>query len=64
MKVTVTHYDASKKSGMGGLVATPTHTETIIVTPPKSDPNSLLGSKTSKQFSVPPPLHHVNPSKQ
>ena len=63
MKVTVTHYDASKKSGMGGLVATPTHTETIIVTPPKSDP-SLLGSKTSKQFSVPPPLHHVSSSKQ
>lgn len=33
-KVTVTHYDASKKSGGGELVATPTHTETIIVTPP------------------------------
>jgi len=32
-KVTVTHYDASKKSGHGELVATPTHTETIIVTP-------------------------------
>ena len=34
-KVTVTHYDASKKSGGGELVATPTHTETIIVTQPK-----------------------------
>ena len=34
-KVTVTHYDASKKSSQGQLVATPTHTETIIVTPPK-----------------------------
>ena len=37
-QVTVTHYDASKSSGVeggSGLVATPTHTETIIVTPPK-----------------------------
>merc|ERR1719369_1315744 len=40
-KVTVTHYDASKKSGGGELVATPTHTETIIVTPPK-DPRLPL----------------------
>ena len=30
IKVTVTHYDASKKAGQGELVATPTHTETII----------------------------------
>lgn len=39
-KVTVTHYDASKSSSTEGstsLVATPTHTETIIVTPPKND---------------------------
>ena len=37
-KVTVTHYDASRGrggAGAGQLVATPTHTETIIVTPPK-----------------------------
>ena len=30
IKVTVTHYDASKKAGQSELVATPTHTETII----------------------------------
>ena len=42
-KVTVTHYDASKSSNTEGstsLVATPTHTETIIVTPPKTDFNT------------------------
>jgi len=31
-KVTVTHYDASTKLYEGELIATPTHTETIIVT--------------------------------
>eukprot|EP00092_Neocalanus_flemingeri_P021639 GFUD01023471.1.p1 GENE.GFUD01023471.1~~GFUD01023471.1.p1 ORF type:complete len:707 (+),score=124.40 GFUD01023471.1:348-2468(+) len=48
-KVTVTHYDASKKSGQGQLVATPTHTETIIVTPPKSETDiSLIPLKSPK----------------
>lgn len=48
-KVTVTHYDASKKPGEGQLVATPTHTETIIVTPPKSDTDiSLIPLKSPK----------------
>jgi len=48
-KVTVTHYDASKKSSEGQLVATPTHTETIIVTPPKSETDiSLIPLKSPK----------------
>eukprot|EP00091_Calanus_sinicus_P009152 TRINITY_DN21577_c0_g1_i1.p1 TRINITY_DN21577_c0_g1~~TRINITY_DN21577_c0_g1_i1.p1 ORF type:complete len:241 (-),score=18.56 TRINITY_DN21577_c0_g1_i1:77-799(-) len=48
-KVTVTHYDASKKPGQGQLVATPTHTETIIVTPPKSETDiSLIPLKSPK----------------
>ena len=47
-KVTVTHYDASKKSGGGELVATPTHTETIIVTQPKES-NRLLPSQQQQQ---------------
>merc|ERR1719348_1711131 len=59
-KVTVTHYDASKKSSQGQLVATPTHTETIIVTQPKESnrlpsqqpPLPLLRSR----LSLPPPL--------
>ena len=64
-KVTVTHYDASKKSGAGQLVATPTHTETIIVTPPKSeqnDPNvSLISLKSQKQLQLPTsPLPIIN----
>lgn len=64
-KVTVTHYDASKKSGQGQLVATPTHTETIIVTPPKSeqnDPNvSLISLKSQKQLQLPTsPLPIIN----
>ena len=64
-KVTVTHYDASKKSGAGQLVATPTHTETIIVTPPKSeqnDPNvSLISVKSQKQLQLPTsPLLIIN----
>ena len=64
-KVTVTHYDASKKSGQGQLVATPTHTETIIVTPPKSeqnDPNvSLISLKSQKPLQLPTsPLPIIN----
>ena len=71
-KVTVTHYDASKKSGGGELVATPTHTETIIVTQPKpSQPLPLLRCELLKvsscnhflrsRLSLPPPLtrHHT-----
>ena len=71
-KVTVTHYDASKKSGGGELVATPTHTETIIVTQPKpSQPLPLLRCDLLKvsscnhflrsRLSLPPPLtrHHT-----
>ena len=61
----MTHYDASKKSGAGQLVATPTHTETIIVTPPKSeqnDPNvSLISLKSQKQLQLPTsPLPIIN----
>jgi len=66
-KVTVTHYDASKKSGGGELVATPTHTETIIVTQPKES-NRLPPSQQQQplpllrsRLSLPPPLtrHHT-----
>lgn len=58
-KVTVTHYDASKSSyteGSASLVATPTHTETIIVTPPKTDfttksqMNFVPGTKNQSMF--------------
>jgi len=64
-KVTVTHYDASKKSGQGQLVATPTHTETIIVTPPKSEQTdnnvSLLSLKSEKPLQLPrSPLPIIN----
>ena len=64
-KVTVTHYDASKKSGQGQLVATPTHTETIIVTPPKTEQTdtnvSLLSLKSEKPLQLPrSPLPIIN----
>ena len=69
-KVTVTHYDASKKSGLGQLVATPTHTETIIVTPPKSEQNdsnmSLISLTSQNQLqlpTLPSPLINPEPKK-
>jgi len=51
-KVTVTHYDASKSSCAGGstsLVATPTHTETIIVTPPSKKSKTNFFNETQNQ---------------
>jgi len=69
-KVTVTHYDASKKSRGGELVATPTHTETIIVTPPKDPrlptgyPGPGPGHQTARPLPVPrlpPPLTRHSP---
>lgn len=61
-KVTVTHYDASKKSGGGELVATPTHTETIIVTPPK-DPRlpNTAHPLVRPRLALPPPLTRHSP---
>ena len=53
-KVTVTHYDASKKSTGGELVATPTHTETIIVTQPKERGGSA--PLVRNRLPAPPPL--------
>ena len=53
-KVTVTHYDASKSScaeGSTSLVATPTHTETIIVTPPKRNYTSKSNQLKTNFFN-------------
>jgi hypothetical protein len=49
--VTVTHYDASKKPGQLELIATPTHTETIIVTQQKPEKNATT-TTTSLQLPV------------
>lgn len=46
-KVTVTHYDASKKHGQLELIATPTHTETIIVTQQKSSDRTTTLTTTT-----------------
>jgi hypothetical protein len=53
VKVTVTHYDASKKHGQLELIATPTHTETIIVTQQKQQlPASSTSVTTTTTTSV------------
>ena len=60
-KVTVTHYDASKKSGGGELVATPTHTETIIVTQPKDASQKPAAPVPILRNRPPPSLPHSPP---
>ena len=64
-KVTVTHYDASKKSGGGELVATPTHTETIIVTQPgenRAVPEHRQLPGGAPLLRRPPPLTRHSPA--
>lgn len=51
-KVTVTHYDASKKHGQLELIATPTHTETIIVTQQKSE-KTATNTTTTPSLNLP-----------
>ena len=45
--MTVTHYDASKKHGQLELIATPTHTETIIVTQQKQDKTTTINNNNN-----------------
>jgi hypothetical protein len=67
VQVTVTHYDASKKHGQLELIATPTHTETIIVTQQKqqlpASSTSVTTTTTTSASQLPVSPARLTPTK-